>query len=476
MRRVIADDTIVAVSTPMGEGGIAIVRMSGGGALEIADTIFCSRDGKKPSGFGTYTVHYGHVVNRPKTKDYSLKTEKLKTDAVDEVLLTVMRAPKTYTREDVVEINCHGGIQAAKKVLALVTRCGARIASPGEFTKRAFLNGRLDLTQAEAVLDIIRAKTEGSLRMAMSQLEGGLSKDVRGIRESALDIAAQLEASIDFPEEEPETEKREEIVQRTDHILIGMKKLIDTYDDGMLLKEGFLAIICGRPNVGKSSLMNLLLKRDRVIVSPVPGTTRDTVEEMINLKGIPIRLVDTAGIAEARDIVEKEGMRRAKQYLRTADLVILMLDNSVGLGREDMDIIELVKNRKKIVVINKCDLEKKVDPQKVSSVLADEKVVEISVTEKRNIDILEDSVVGMVSRSSLSGSEAAIVSSARHKQLLDRALENMISVKKSLAEGLSEELVMVDLKEAINDLGLIVGESVSEDILDRIFDKFCIGK
>ncbi|MFA4980977.1 MAG: tRNA uridine-5-carboxymethylaminomethyl(34) synthesis GTPase MnmE [Candidatus Omnitrophota bacterium] len=457
------DDTIAALSTPIGEGGISIARLSGPKALMIADAVFASKDKDKPSKFKTYTVHYGHIVDE-------------KNRVVDEVLLTVMKAPKSYTKEDVVEINCHGGIQAAKRALELILERGARLAEPGEFTKRAFLNGRLDLAQAEAVLDVIRSKTEGSLKVAMSQLDGGLSNKVNAILDSMIDAASQIEASIDFPEEDIEIIENSGLVKKVEGVIRGLQDLVRTYRSGAVLREGVLAIICGKPNVGKSSLMNLLLNRDRVIVSPIPGTTRDAVEEVINLKGVPVRLVDTAGIADAKDALDKEGVKRSKKYLDLADIVILVLDGSTAIGKEDLDIIKLALGKKKIVVINKSDLPKKTDAKKAKKFFKDDKIVEISVGKRRNIGTLEKELLGAVWSGEYDQGESAVVANARHKELLDRALDNMLSVKKALAKRTPCELVAVDLKEALYHLGLIVGKSVSDDILDRIFEQFCIGK
>ena len=467
------DDTIVAVSTPVGEGGIGIVRISGAMALEIADKIFVSKDHKEPSKFDTYTIHYGHIVV-PRTQNAKRKTH---NEIVDEVLLTVMRAPKSYTKEDIVEINCHGGIQAVKKVFDVIIKCGARIAQPGEFTKRAFLNGRIDLTQAEAVLDVIRAKTEGSLKAAIGQLEGNLSEDVTNILETLIEAASHIEASIDFPDEELDIIKEGALTVKIDRILDKMKNMIDSFGEGVVLREGVLAVICGKPNVGKSSLMNILLKRDRVIVAPIPGTTRDAVEETISLNGIPIRLVDTAGIGEVKDILYKESSDRSKRYIERADIALLMLDASTEINEEDMDIIRLVEGRKKLVIINKIDSPVRgIAKMGLTPLFKDDIMIEISVEKRKNIELLEKSILDIVWSGKFTQGEGAIVTNARHKELLDKAFNNMLSVSKSIRGALHPELIAVDLKEAIFNLGLIVGRSVSEDILDKIFENFCIGK
>ena len=467
------EETIVATSTPVGEGGIGIVRISGPKALEIADSIFVSKDGKKTSDYETYTVHYGYIVNINTNNEI----RDTRYETIDEVLLTVMRAPKSYTKEDIVEINCHGGIQAVKKIFDLVIKCGARVAQPGEFTKRAFLNGRIDLTQAEAVLDVIRAKTEGSLKAAVGQLEGHLSKDVSDMLDALVDIASHIEASIDFPDEELDIIKEEAIEKKIRGILDKIKNLIDSFSEGVVLREGVLAVICGKPNVGKSSLMNLLLKRDRVIVTPIPGTTRDAVEEMISLNGVPIRLVDTAGIGEVNDALYKESAGKSKCYIEKADIVLLMLDASTKINEEDLEIIRLVEGRKKLVIVNKIDLSAGPAPEKrLTPLFKGDVVVEISVEKKINIDLLERSILDMVWSGKYAQGEGAILTNARHKELLDKAFNNMLSVSKAVKDAMHPELIAVDLKEAIFNMGLIVGRSASDDILDKIFENFCIGK
>lgn len=463
----IPEDTITAISTPIGEGGICIVRLSGPEAISITDSVFEAKDKKGLLQAKTHTLKYGHIIE---------KNSPDKDVVIDEVLITIMRAPRSYTREDVVEINCHGGIQSAKRVFELVARSGARIAEPGEFTKRAFLNGRIDLIQAEAVLDVIRAKTEGSLKVAMSQLDGELSVKVNGLIESILDIASQIEASIDFPEEELDIQAESSIKGKICSALKELESLVDTYDAGMVLREGVLAIICGKPNTGKSSLMNLLLKRDRVIVSEIPGTTRDTVEELINLKGLPVRIVDTAGISETKDLVEREGVKRSKKYIKLSDFAIFMLDASSGIDRRDMDIMKLLNGKKKIILVNKSDIAKKKYLAKIRETFKGEKVIEVSVKNKKNIGKLEKAMLDIVWSGDYSQGEGAIVANARHKELLDKALANMLSVNEALSKKAHPELISIDLKEALFNLGLIVGKSVTDKILDNIFEQFCIGK
>ena len=466
------DDTIAAISTPIGEGGIGIVRLSGPEALHIADRIFVAKNGKKPSAMRSHSLRYGHVV-RPKAEGRRLKADDC---IIDEVLLTVMRAPRTYTKEDVVEINCHGGVQAAKNVLDIAVASGARPAEPGEFTKRAFLNGRLDLAQAEAVADVIRAGTERSLKIAVDQIEGVLSETITSIREKIIDAASHIEASIDFPEEDREIIAESRLIKRVDGVIGELGALISTFHNGAVLREGVRIILCGKPNVGKSSLMNLLLRRDRVIVSHIPGTTRDAIEEIINIKGIPIRLVDTAGIADTDDVVETEGIKKSKKYLELSDLAIFILDGSSDIGEEDLHIKGLLKDKKRIVVLNKCDLKKKIQAPKLKKMFKDDRVIPISAKKRINIDLLEDAIADAVWAGGFKTEGGAVVSNARHKELLDKALANMLSIKKMLKGKVSVELISVDLKEAANSLGLIIGKSVSGDILDRIFERFCIGK
>ncbi len=476
MLRTSLDDTIVAVSTPIGEGGIGIVRMSGPKALEIADRIFLSKDGRMPSAFNTYTVHYGHVINRKqKTENGERRTENGEQKHIDEVLLTVMKSPKSYTREDIVEINCHGGPAVLKEILGLVAASGARIAEPGEFTKRAFLNGRIDLVKAEAVLDIIKAKTDSSLRLAMSQLEGALSKEVNVILERLSGILSRVEAAIDFPDEEIEIMKEEDLHNALKGVKEGLERLLATADQGIVAREGILAIICGKPNVGKSSLMNLLLKRDRVIVTPIPGTTRDAVEETINLRGFPMRLVDTAGIHQTLDPLGLKGIERSRRYLQEADMALFVLDGSSPVDAEDRVIAGMVKDKKVLVIINKADLPQKVGERDVKDILESEFIVNISAL-RQDVEPLEDAMLKLAGFGGVFQQEGAIVSNARHKALLEHSLERLQGGIKSVEDDFSAEFIAQDLKEAIYQLGLIVGKSVSCDILDRIFSEFCVGK
>ena len=467
------DDTIVAVSTPVGEGGIGIVRLSGRKALSIADKIFVSKDKSKPSTFKTYTIHYGHVIKKSSPKEI-----------IDEVILTVMRAPKSYTTEDVVEINCHGGIVPLRRTLDLALSRGARLAQPGEFTKRAFINGRIDLAQAEAVLDIIRSKTDSFMKVALGHLEGGLSNKISSLKEKLLDILSELEARIDFSEDDIELAPKEDLSRKLDISSVEIKKLIDDAWKGMVLKEGIMCVICGKPNVGKSSLMNVLLRRSRVIVTPVPGTTRDAIEEEINLKDIPIRVVDTAGISETRDIVEEHGIRKSKSYIKLADIILFMLDLGKRWSRMDEEIFNNIRGKKFITIANKSDLPVKLDLNKVKKMLKSrsgkrkDEIIEISLLRKRNLDRVEDAILRKVWHGEIPHPEGAFVTNLRHRKDLEGAHKCIGKAIKALGEKYTAfpEIVASDLKEAVFFLNSILGDTIEPDILDRIFSKFCIGK
>lgn len=464
------DDTIVAISTSVGEGGIGIVRLSGRKSLSIADKIFKPKDGELPSEFKSYTTHYGHIVH----SNGRLKEES--DEVIDEVILTVMRTPKSYTKEDIVEINCHGGILPLRRVLESALSLGARLAQPGEFTKRAFLNGRIDLTQAESVLDIIRSKTDTSLRAAMSQLEGELSENVKRLRGGLIELYSHLEASIDFPEEDIEILSECNFESRAKETADELKILIDSADRGRILAEGIRTVICGKPNVGKSSLMNSLLKEKRVIVSHIPGTTRDTIEEIINIDGIPLKIVDTAGIIESDDFLTKEGIERSRFYIKSADLILFLLDASAPLCRNDKRIAEEIKDKKVIVVVNKMDLPKELDIEKIRETLHDKKIIEISVTKKKNLRELEGAISEMVWGGEVTSDYTKLVTNARHKTLLMQARSALKKALRNVKNRVSAELIALDIKECIDSLGEITGETVDIDILDKIFSKFCIGK
>lgn len=458
------DDTIVAVSTPIGEGGIGIVRLSGRDSLKLADKIFLSKDGKKPSLFKAYTIHYGHIVEKAKV--------------IDEVILTVMREPRSYTKEDVVEINCHSGIAPLKKILDLCLANGARLAEPGEFTKRAFLNGRIDMLQAEAVLDIIKAKTELSLRAALNNLEGLFSKKINEIRKKLIEIYAYIEASIDFSEEDLRGLKKSHIFKKLNSIKHEIGKFISNSNQGRILRQGIKAVICGSPNVGKSSLMNAILKESRSIVTHIPGTTRDTIEEIVNIKGIPVVLVDTAGITDTDHLVEREGIRRSHIYLENADLVLLVLDWSRRLNKDDLDIINRIRDNKKevAVVINKIDLKKKLDIKKIRMLFPKSIFAHISALGLKGVDGLENEIKDIVWKGKAPGTGFTGVSNERQLGILKRSVSDIDEAVAGCRSGVSMDCVSVYVKSSIESLGEITGHTITDEALDKIFSEFCIGK
>ena len=454
------DDTIAAISTPVGEGGIGIVRLSGPDALAILQNIFLR--GRKRSAIRKlqpYHLTYGHVVD-PETDQ-----------TLDEVLVAYMPAPWTYTRQDVVEINCHGGIVPLRRVLELCLRYGARLASPGEFTLRAFLNGRIDLAQAEAVLDIVRAKTAASLRVAVGQLDGRLSHEVHQVRAQMVDVLSWLEASVDFAEDEIPPR---DIAPDLEKVQGRLERLLSTADQGIVYRQGVRTAIIGRPNVGKSSLLNALLRTSRAIVTPIPGTTRDTLEETLNLQGVPLVLVDTAGItADAEDVIERLGIERSRAALAQADLALMVVDGSEPLTSADHDIAALLENKPSLLVINKCDLPVVID---VDGFLPNLPRVRISALTGEGLDTLESAIVETVFSGQVLASDALLVSNPRHKDILQRAHDHVLAARQTHAQGLPADFVAIDLTAAVNALGEITGETLHEDLLETIFSNFCIGK
>jgi tRNA modification GTPase len=461
------DDTIAAVSTPPGEGGIGIVRLSGKEAISIADRIFVSPAGKLPSGARSHSVIYGFI----KDPDTSEK--------IDEVIVTVMRAPRTYTREDVVEINCHGGMLPLRRILGSVISQGSRPAEPGEFTRRAFLNGRVDLSQAEAVIDVIKARTEQAERMAIQQLEGRLSAEITALRDSVAESCALVEAYIDFPEEEVELPDSASFISSMQDILDRLSALSRSFEEGRLFREGAAMAIVGKPNVGKSSLLNTLLKKDRAIVTDLPGTTRDIIEEGLNIDGIPVRIMDTAGIREAHDLVEAEGIRRSLAAIEGADIILAVYDASRVLDRADRQIIEKVNNKKTITVINKWDISN-------GGFDAEDKglniypTVKISALRGEGIDVLKDTIVAaLLSNKAMPGQDSAadlLITNVRHKQLVDGAFASLWQARGTFEKGEPLEVTALFLREALNSLGEIIGVVTTDDILNKIFAEFCIGK
>jgi len=454
------DDTIAAISTPLGRSGIGIVRMSGLSALQIADKIFTSQDKGKVINFQSHTLHHGFIFKG--------------ADIVDEVLLTVMRAPQTYTRQDIVEINCHSGIVVLRKVLELCIQNGARLAEPGEFTLRAFLNGRIDLPQAEAVLNIIDAKTEESLQVAARQLKGALSGVLNDTREELISIVSEFEALLDFPEEEIEENRKENVLRKLKKINGKLADLLKHAKEGRLMQEGIKGVIVGKPNVGKSSLMNALLGHNRVIVTSVPGTTRDVVEEIIDLGGIPLRIADTAGIIETEDLVEKEGIKRAREQIEIADLVILVLDAASGIDKDDVFLFEQVKKKEHIICINKIDLKEDLDLGRIKK-YGFQNIVKISAVKDKGIDELKDKIYELFLEEEIDFS-IPIISSLRHQKAVENALESIGISMKNIKQGLYLELVAQDLKNALLEISRTLGKEATESVLDSIFSRFCIGK
>jgi tRNA modification GTPase len=455
-------DTIAAIATPHGESGIGIVRISGPLSEKVATRLF--RPKKKLSRLKSHHLYYGEIIDPEYGKP------------LDEVLLTLMRKPKTYTREDVLEINCHGGYLVLRRVLEVVLGQGVRLAEPGEFTKRAFLNGRIDLSQAEAVVDVIRAKTAESLKIANQQLKGDLSREIEGLREHVIGSLASIEALIDFPDEEIDVD---EDVIRGDLEKAQSKvgELVASYEGGKIYRDGVSVGIVGKTNVGKSSLLNVLLRENRAIVTPIPGTTRDVIEEAVNIQGIPIRLVDTAGIRRASNAIEREGVRLAKGKVAEADIVILVIDGSRSLDKYDWEIIDEVREKNKVVAVNKTDLPIKTSAEEVQALLPNTRVVEISALRNWGIDALKESIYCRLTGDGV-GREAGevVVANARHKRALEESLESLRRAKEGIEGGIPIELVALELRSCLDHLGEIRGETTTEEVLERIFSQFCIGK
>jgi len=454
------NDTIAGIATAVGDAGIGIVRISGANALSAADKVFLSKNKKKSSDFKTYTTHYGWITRGK--------------DIIDEVILTVMRAPYSYTREDVVEINCHGGIISLRDILDLVLENGCRMALPGEFTKRAFLSGRIDLSQAEAVLDVIKARTDSALKVSVEQLKGSLSRRLNLIREAILDLLTLLEADIDFPEDHAPAADFSGILSGLKDVDNRLKEILSGASHGRILREGISPVICGRTNVGKSSLLNALLRQERSIVTAVAGTTRDTIEETIDIRGIPVRIMDTAGIIRPRDLVEKKAIRRTKTYIDQADLAILVFDGGRRLTKEDIALMNKLKKKTVLAVINKIDLKPKIEKARIVRTFG--KVIEISARGSKNIDTLEDAIERMVYKGQVRSAESAVISNLRHIQELKKTEKFIAEAIDCGDNRLSAEFLAQDMKDAVGCLDDILGKRFTEDLLNKIFSKFCIGK
>ncbi len=452
-------DTIAAISTPRGEGGIGIIRISGDKSFEILNKIFKTKNPNKDLGF--YKFNYGFIDENNKI--------------IDEVMAVRMKAPKTYTCEDVVEINCHGGHLVSEKVLELVLKNGARHAQAGEFTKRAFMNGRIDLSQAEAVMDLIQGKTEKSISLSMDQLRGDLKEKIKEFKKALLDVTAHVNVVLDYPEEGIDDPLPLNLRKNLENVYKEADILIESYDKGKKIKEGIKTVIVGKPNVGKSTLLNSLLKEERAIVTHIPGTTRDIIEEIINIKGIPLVLVDTAGIRETDDIVENIGVEKSKEFIEKADLVLLVLDSSRELEKEDIEVIKKIKDKDKktIILLNKIDLERKINFEKYNL----ENVVEISAKDNIGIEDMEEKIYSFIVEEKVEdSSEKLIITNIRHKTALEKTKESIKSIFETIDTGMPMDLISVDLKEALDNLSEITGEISSEDILDHVFSNFCVGK
>jgi tRNA modification GTPase len=459
------DDTIAAISTPLGEGGIGIVRLSGRDSIQVAEKIFFSSKKKPLSQAAAYKAAHGFIV------------DPLTNGKIDEVLVMIMRAPHSYTREDVVEINCHGGMIPLRNTLELVLRQGARLAEPGEFTKRAFLNGRIDLSQAEAVLDLIRAKTDESRRIAVEQLQGGISEKITALRDSLTDVCVHIEAYIDFPEDEIETTTQLDLLQVLGRIIENLGRLAKTYDEARYFREGLSTAIVGRPNVGKSSLLNVLLQKDRAIVTEIPGTTRDVIEEYLNIRGLPLRIMDTAGIRAVEDIAEQEGVRRSLKSIENADLVIAIFDGSEPLKAEDFEVIEKVTKKNTIYVLNKNDLPAAVDEDAFSSfILHPSSLLKISAVRGDGIEALKEQIFAACLKDWKEGREGVVITNLRHKMAIEHACTALERGVAALEGNQPLEIVALELRDGLDSLGEIVGAVTTEDILNRIFSDFCIGK
>ncbi len=457
-------DTIAALATPVGESAIGVVRMSGRKTFEIADKIFRGKGNQIPSGAESFRALYGRIIH-PESQE-----------VIDEVLLLVLRSPHTYTCEDMVEISGHGSALSLQKILESLLQQGARLARPGEFTERAFLNGRIDLAQAEAVLDVIRSKTDGSFRSALDHLGGTFSKRVNAFREELLDCLAHIEGAIDFPDEDIEILGESELLKRLESLSEEIEGLLKGAATGIVFREGLTTVIAGRPNVGKSSLLNALLRQNRAIVTPIAGTTRDAIEELANIRGIPVRLVDTAGIRNPGNVVEAEGISRSRSYIRRADLVLLVMDGSEPATSEDEQLFEAISEKPAIVVVNKQDLPQRLDVEQLVQVINGKAIVRLSAVRGEGLDRLEETIGRMVWRGETRVSEGAWVTNVRHKEALEKAFVSLRCAKEQFAKRAPHEIIAVDLREALSALGEIVGEIFTEDLLDKIFSQFCIGK
>ncbi|SUK55049.1 tRNA uridine-5-carboxymethylaminomethyl(34) synthesis GTPase MnmE [Staphylococcus aureus] len=456
-------DTITSISTPMGEGAIGIVRLSGPQAVEIADKLYKGKH--LLNDVPSHTINYGHIID-PESKE-----------VVEEVMVSVLRAPKTFTREDIIEINCHGGILTINRVLELTMTYGARMAEPGEFTKRAFLNGRIDLSQAEAVMDFIRSKTDRASKVAMNQIEGRLSDLIKKQRQSILEILAQVEVNIDYPEyDDVEDATTEFLLEQSKEIKQEINRLLDTGAQGKIMREGLSTVIVGKPNVGKSSMLNNLIQDNKAIVTEVAGTTRDVLEEYVNVRGVPLRLVDTAGIRETEDIVEKIGVERSRKALSQADLILFVLNNNEALTQEDYTLYEVGKTEDVIVIVNKMDLEQNIDINEVKDMIGDTPLIQTSMLKQEGIDELEIQIRDLFFGGEVQNQDMTYVSNSRHISLLKQARQTIQDAIDAAESGVPMDMVQIDLTRTWEILGEIIGETASDELIDQLFSQFCLGK
>lgn len=456
-------DTITSISTPMGEGAIGIVRLSGPEAVEIGDKLYKGK--KQLKDVPSHTINYGHIID-PETDE-----------VVEEVMISVLRAPKTFTREDIIEINCHGGILTINRILELTMTHGARMAEPGEYTKRAFLNGRIDLSQAEAVMDFIRSKTDRASKVAMNQIEGRLSDLIKRQRQSILEILAQVEVNIDYPEyDDVEDATTEFLLAQSKKIKNEIDQLLETGTQGKIMREGLSTVIVGKPNVGKSSMLNNLIQDNKAIVTEVAGTTRDVLEEYVNVRGVPLRLVDTAGIRDTEDIVEKIGVERSRKALSEADLILFVLNNNEPLTDEDRTLYEVIKNEDAIVIVNKTDLERRLDIEEVKTMIGDTPLIQTSMLKQEGIDELELQIRDLFFGGEVQNQDMTYVSNSRHISLLKQARQTIQDAIDAAEAGIPMDMVQIDLTRTWEILGEIIGESASDELINQLFSQFCLGK
>lgn len=454
--------TIVSISTAPGIGGIGIIRMSGKDTFKILDKIFKAKNPQKIEEIPGYTIKYGNIVDEE--------------NIIDEVLVSYFKSPKSYTTEDMCEINSHGGNVIMRKILDICLKNGAELAQPGEFTKRAFLGGRIDLSQAESIIDIINAKSDREAKEGIKQLEGFLSEKIREIKRNLLDIMTNIEVSIDYPEYDTPDVTFTEILEKINVSRIKLEELKKSFDNGKIIKDGIKTVIIGKPNAGKSSLLNAILKEDRAIVTEIEGTTRDTIEEFVNINGIPLKIIDTAGIRQAKDEVEKIGIEKSKKLAEEADLIIAILDSSKELTEEDFEILEIAKNKKSIVILNKSDLKQKINAQNQKLEIFNKNIINLSAKNKTGLNLLFEKITNMFNLNEINLDNDVVITNERHKNLVSKAIENLNKAEQTLKDGMPIDIVEISLKDVLNNLGSITGEEAGEEIINEIFSRFCLGK